>query len=143
VRSLPSPAIRALRVPANADEPCTIVHLELTAAAISDAIGGGLLDDVRSGAGERSVNLYLDEDRLRKGLPDNGRAAVLVARLGCVDRTFLAGLCGDVLVTGADGDGNDADLPPTVLVAAEQSGIRVGRAATSDADAVDPAVARW
>jgi hypothetical protein len=56
-----------------------------------------------------------------KGLPGNDRAAVLLARLGEVDRQRLAGLRGDALVVGIDVRGGDCDVPAGVLVVACQA----------------------
>jgi hypothetical protein len=118
--------VRALRVPASPREPVAVVMVKVSAVALSDAIGGGLLDDSVQGtaAGARYV-FYLDEERVAKGLPDNPRAASLVTRLGHVDRAWLAGVRGDLLVTGCTIHGDDVDVPRGVVVAARRSGLVV------------------
>jgi hypothetical protein len=103
----------------------TLVRVKRTAAAVSDTIGGGLLDDGTTGVCEGGrFGVYLDADRQAKGLPLNDRAAVLLARLGPIDRDRLAGLFGDALVVGIDTRGGDCDVPAGVLVAACQAGQR-------------------
>jgi hypothetical protein len=122
-----------LRVPADLNEPISATMVELTAAALSDLIGGGLLDDHVGVDAEYVV--YLDEDRVAKGLPPNSRAATLSARLGWADRQWLASLRGGALFLGCNEQGNDCDVPGGVLMAARQSGLDVallGPAASPD-----------
>lgn len=117
-------SIRTLQVPADLARHCTVHEIALTGAAISDAIGGGLLDDALTdtldGAG---YCLYADADRLTKHLPDNPRAVLLAARLGWVHLADRIHLRGDILITGADDAGNDTDVPHAVLVAAHRTGL--------------------
>ncbi|MGL5867098.1 MAG: hypothetical protein ACRCYX_14745 [Dermatophilaceae bacterium] len=110
-----------MRVPAHPDESVSVVTVAVSAVALSDAIGGGLLDDSVQGTadGGRYV-MYLDEERVAKGLPDNPRAASLAVRLGHVDRTWLADLRGDVLVVGCTVRGGDLDVPRGVVAAARR-----------------------
>lgn len=97
--------VRALLIPADPQRPITLIDVEDSATAFSDAIDGGLLDDTITGrlgrrlGGSRYV-MYLDE-RTRDvsgagALPDNRRATVLAARLGHIDRDLLRRLRGDV-----------------------------------------------
>lgn len=116
--------VRALRVPADPGEPVTVVVVEVSAVALSEAIGGGLLDDSVQGttAGD-GYTIYLDDERVMKGLPGNPRAAALAVRLGHVDPTWLSDVRGDVLVTGCTSWGDDSDVPPGVLVDARRTGL--------------------
>jgi hypothetical protein len=100
--------------------------LRLTASELSDAIGGGLLEDaLTAGTGGFGYTFYVDEFRVAKGLPGNSRAAVLAARLGHVTRAWLADLRGDVLVLGCDGRLDDVSVPQFVVDAAVRSGLMV------------------
>ena len=118
--------VLALRVPADDGEPVTVVLVRPSSVALSDAIGGGLIDDALVGGceGDR-FGLYLDEERVAKNLPPNDRAAVLLVRLGHTDREWLAGLCGDAVIVGVDGRGGDCDVAAEVLVAACGGGFDV------------------
>jgi hypothetical protein len=117
-------SVRALLIPADLERRCAVQELALTAAALSDAIGGGLLDDALTdtinGAG---YCLYADADRLTKLLPDNPRAVLLAARLGWIHLTDRIQLRGDILITGADHSGNDTDLPYALVEAAHRTGL--------------------
>jgi hypothetical protein len=82
--------------------------------------------------------LYADEQREAKELPTNGRAEALAALLaehasappsGSARPGTPTGLRGDVLVTGLDRDGNDADLPRVVLSHAIAAGLLSGSSA--------------
>jgi hypothetical protein len=98
--------------------------MELSAVALSEAIGGGLLDEAWCGeVGRSGFTVYLDDDRVVKGLAANQRAAVLSARLGNVERDWLASLRGDALVLGRDARLDDTDVPARVLSAAWQGGL--------------------
>jgi len=118
--------VLALTIPADPVRPCAVVRVPATAVALSDAIGGGLLDEaVVVGRDEWACCVYADADREVRGLPANDRASGLVAGLtdgvpGTAGPDSPAAsewppLRGDVLVTGLDTDGNDTDLPPAVL----------------------------
>jgi hypothetical protein len=117
-------SIRALLIPADLQRRCAVLELVLTAAALSDAIGGGLLDDALTdtidGAG---YCLYADADRIAQGLPDNPRAVLLAARLGWIHLADRVQLLGDILITGADDTGNDTDLPYVLVEAAHRTGL--------------------
>ena len=119
-------SVLGLRIPADAGCSVSLTTLRLTASALSDAIGGGLLEDALVGdVGGWGYTIYLDEHRVAKGLPRNGRAAVLAARLGHVNRAWLADLRGDVLVLGCDGRLDDVSVPGCVVEAADRSGLTV------------------
>lgn len=118
--------VLGLRIPADAGSPVTLATLRLTAADLSAAIGGGLLEEALTGEAEGfGYVFHVDENRVAKGLPGNDRAAVLSARLGQVTRAWLADLRGDVLVLGCDGRLEDVSVPQSVVDAAIRSGLRV------------------
>ena len=113
--------LRALLIPADPSRPLALLPVADTAAAISDAIGGGLIDDTITGThGGHGFTLYLGEDTVP--VPDNPRAAVLAARLGLHERAIQARLRGDVLIAGL-GAGSDHDLPDPVLQAVAACGV--------------------
>jgi hypothetical protein len=70
--------------------------------------------------------MYLDEDRVTKGLPTNERAAVLSARIGQVDGWWLTELRGDALFLGCDEQLADTDVPEVVIAAARRGGLLPG-----------------
>lgn len=118
--------VLGLLVPAETRQPVSVVLVWASSVAFSDAIGGGLLDDALTGVCEGGrYGVYLDLDREAKDLPANDRAAVLLTRLGRVERAVLAGLRGDALLVGIDVRGGDCDIPAGVLVAACRSVQRV------------------
>lgn len=118
------PCVLGLRVPADNEQRVEVLELKLTAAAFSDAIGGGLLEESLHGEADRKTYIvYLDEQRVAKGLPGNQRAALLAARLGHVHRDWMAELRGDVLILGCDRRLNDADVPDGVMEAAFRAGL--------------------
>jgi hypothetical protein len=111
--------VTALLVPADPTSPVRAIRVDDRAQAYSDLIGGGLLEEVTVRLADgHLLSFYLDEHRIRAGLPDNARAAVLAARLGLHDRGLLAGLRGNLLLTGLDPHHVDTDIPPAVLSAA-------------------------
>jgi hypothetical protein len=117
-------SVRALLIPADLERRCAVQELTLTATSLSDAIGGGLLDEALieslDGIG---YCVYADLDRVTRGLPVNARIAVLAARLGWIDLVDRAQLRGDLLIVGADDQGNDTDVPDTVIEAAQRCGL--------------------
>jgi hypothetical protein len=118
--------VLALLVPAETRQPVSVVLVRASSVAFSDTIGGGLLDDALTGACEGGrYGVCLDLDREAKNLAANDRAAVLLVRLGRVERAVLAGLRGDALLVGIDVRGGDCDIPAGVLVAACQAEQRV------------------
>lgn len=113
--------VRALHVPADPREPVAAMTVQVTAAAMSEAIGGGLCVDSYQGvtAGDFYM-IHLDEERIAKGLPDNPRGATLAARLGHIERAWLADVRGDLLVTGCTLQGDELDAPASVFAAANR-----------------------
>ncbi|HET9655357.1 MAG TPA: hypothetical protein VFP72_08380 [Kineosporiaceae bacterium] len=122
----PRRTIRVLLVPADAAGPVEVVTVADSARAISDTLGGYLLDDSTIGSlppGEL-FTVYRADDV--STLADNPRAAALVARLGLVGRRLQARLRGPVLVAGLDPTtGGDLDVPVGILTAAQQVGLRI------------------
>jgi hypothetical protein len=122
-------SVLGLRIPVDVGRPLALVVLPLSASALSDAIGGGLLEDALTAeGGDGGYTFYVDEFRVAKGLHPNDRAAVLAVRLGQVNRAWLADLRGDVLVLGADGWLEDVSVPLLVVEAAVRSGLFVEQA---------------
>ena len=114
-----------MRPPADAGRPLELRAVADTAAAISDLLGGVLLDNADAwnlGRGV-SASVYWAEDRA--GLPVNDRLSVLATRLGIVDRTFHTAARGDALLLGATRQGRDVDVPGAVAVAADRCGYPV------------------
>jgi hypothetical protein len=115
--------VRVLLVPADPTQPLEVISVANSARAISDALGGHLLDDTTIGAlpGGRWFTFYLADVSVPT-LPDNPRAAALAARLGLVDRDLQAQIAGPVIVAGIDpSSGNDIDVPHEVITAAAQT----------------------
>lgn len=109
-----------LLVPADPGLSIALRTIEDSAVAISDLLGGVLLDDpltwnLTDGI---SAAVYLGEDRA--DLPDNDRLSALATRLGIVDRVFHAAARGDALVLGATRHGDDLDVPDAVTAAAHR-----------------------
>jgi hypothetical protein len=119
--------VLVLRVPADHRAPVRLVQLAASAVTFSDAIGGGYLDEALDGVvDECPYVVVLDEHRVAKGLRANQRAAVLAARLGHVNRAWLADLRGDALIVGCGRGGADTDVPDGVIDAAARSGLLPG-----------------
>lgn len=135
----PAPvAVWGLHIPARPDRPCRLDRVTVTAVGISDAIGGGLLDEVLCPAEPgRAHTVYQDADRDAQGLPDNSRAQRLAARLGWPHLTERLSLRGDVLVLGVDARGQDTHLPGSVIEAAMREDLLPG--GTCGAAATPPA----
>jgi hypothetical protein len=128
-----------LLVPVGGVRPLELCAVADTAAAISDLLGGVLLDDTDTwnlGCGG-FVSVYRAEDRA--GLPDNQRLCMLATRLGIVDRALHTGARGDVLLLGATRHGRDTDVPVTVTAAADRCGYPIAFL-PSPAPAPEPAV---
>lgn len=116
--------ITALLVPADDARPVQLVQVQDRAQVFSEAIGGGLLDELSAQLpGGEVVAFYLDEDRFAAGLPDNPRAARLARSLNLAQRVPVAQLRGDLLVTGLDMTRTDTSVPVTVLAAAQHAGM--------------------
>jgi hypothetical protein len=111
--------VTVLRVPADPGELLALLRVEDSSAAFSDMIGGGLLDDGMRGMVQGDPFVFcVDEQQVLRGLPVNDRAVVLSANVGQVDRRWLSGLCGDVLLVGLDRSGGDGNVPLGVVTAA-------------------------
>lgn len=120
-----TPVLAGLLVPAADGRPLELCAVADTAAAISDLLGGALLDDTVTwslGCGA-SASVYWAEDRA--GLPVNQRLSVLATRLGIVDQAFHAAARGDALILGTTCQGRDTDVPATVTAAADRCGYQV------------------
>lgn len=115
---------RALIIPTNLARPSQITDLALSAATLSDAIGGGLLEDtlIDTFDGTRYC-VYADADRLVRRHPQNHRAVLLASRLGWLDLVDRFHLLGDILILGADDTGNDTDIRHPVIEAAHDTGL--------------------
>jgi hypothetical protein len=120
--------LAGLLVPADAGRPLVLRAVADSAAAISDLLGGVLLDDAVTWnlGGGVCVSVYWAEDRA--DLPVNERLSVLATRLGIVDQAFHATARGDALLLGVTRQGRDVDVPGTVTVAADRCGYPVAPA---------------
>jgi hypothetical protein len=118
--------LQALLVPADAADAAQVIRVRDSAASISDAIGGHLLDDTITVVlpGGVLAGFYLAEDR-QVDLADNPRLAALAARLGVYERAVQSRLRGDVLVLGCAAGPRDDDVPPQVIEACARCGIDV------------------
>jgi hypothetical protein len=116
--------VLVLRVPADDRAPVGLVRVAASAVTFSDAIGGGFIEEALDGSVDgRSYVVMLDEHRVPKGLPGNQWVAVLAARLGHVNRAWLADLRGDALIVGCGRGWADTDVPDGVIDAAARSGL--------------------
>lgn len=116
--------LTGLLIPADPQCPCTVLVLRNSSPALSEAIGGGLIEDAYYGriCGQ-GYCLYLDDEREAKRLPENARAVLLAARLSWVDQIDRLRLRGDALLTGTARNGDDADVPEALLAAARRTGL--------------------
>jgi hypothetical protein len=120
-------SVHGLLVPWDQRRPCQVQELTLTAVSLSDAIGGGLLEEGLHGQVDGvTFSMYLDEDRVARGLPTNERAAALSARIGQVDGWWLTEMRGDALFLGCDEQFADTDVPEVVIEAARRGGLLPG-----------------
>lgn len=122
--------LSGLLVPADPDLPLSLCAVEDSTVAISDLLGGVLLDaltwDVDA---EALVTVYSAEDRA--SLPVNQRLSVVATRLGIVDRAFHAAARGDALVLGTTHHQVvDTDVPAAVTLAAHRCGYQIAPVAS-------------
>jgi hypothetical protein len=129
--SHPSPKmLQALMIPADTRCPIRIIEVADSSTAISNAIGGAMLDDsLTVDSGVYRCTLYLNADRNQASY--NPRAAILASRLGLRGLDVQTGLRGDVLVTGLQ-DNEDCDVPTDVADLTRASTLR------AQEDEVDP-----
>jgi hypothetical protein len=119
--------VRALRVPFDRAEVCSVVEVALSGAAFSQQIGGGLLDEAHIGtAPDGAYTVYAALSRWPESGQSpvaNERAVLLAARLGWAHLVDRAGLFGDVLLVGLNERGDDTDLPESILDVARRLGL--------------------
>lgn len=114
---LPDGWLFGLLVPVDGTCPCTLVVIPNSAAGISDALGGVLLDACAvDGMPTHRCWVYLDSDRHDRRLPHNQQLDRLASALGWPPDRFGDWL-GPALVTGRDLYWADLDLPSVVLAA--------------------------
>jgi hypothetical protein len=112
--------LTALVIPADVDRPINPVTVEASTRLYSDLLDGGLLEDIVAVLpGIGTVALYLDEGRVQRRLPVNPRAQRIAERLA-MPPTDPQTLRGDVLVTGLDRAGADADVPTELVTLARR-----------------------
>lgn len=114
-----------LLIPAGGTGPLWVVAVADRASAISDTLGGVLLDDPYTWctAAGGWVSAYLGEGRHRRG--DNPRLSVVATRLGVTDRRFHAATRGEALLLGTALTGVDRDLPEAVLAEVARCGLEI------------------
>jgi len=113
------PDLRVLRIPAHQSAAAEVVWLRNRSTCLSDAIGGGNLEEVIRVPPVHGADgwcLYLDEDRRAKGLAWNGALSVVLTGLGCACVGLV--LAGDALISGLTSNHDDTDVPGVVLRAA-------------------------
>jgi hypothetical protein len=116
--------VRALIIPTDLTRPCQVTELALTAAALSDAIGGGLLDDILIDTFDGARHyVYADAERFTHRHPVNHRAVLLATCLGWLNLIDCFRLLGDILILGADSTGNDTDIHHPVIETAHRTGL--------------------
>lgn len=122
--------LTALHVPADPREALHVLEVADDSTAISDRLGGVLLDDpvVFRAPDSRLVCVYLPE--AVGVLRLNARLATICARLGAP--AACLGLRGDALLLGTGDDGVDTDVRAPVLDAARRCGYAVAVAPRDD-----------
>jgi len=116
----------ALHIPADPEQHIQVIQIPNSAAAISDTIGGGLLDDTTTGQLPNGTHYTIYLNQNPNDLPDNPRAATLTARLGHTDRDVQTRIRGDTLITGLDPQtGDDTNVPAELLHALRHCGLTV------------------
>jgi hypothetical protein len=134
-RRRPMDSIHAMLIPPDPDDPVCIFRVVNSAAALSEAMGGALLDDSVVGrlAGGSCYTMYLADELEPTGDP-NPRAVALAKALGHFDRQLLGRMNGLVLVTGLNPCcGDDVDVPEEMFEVALRAGIQF-----SEPDALPP-----
>lgn len=124
--SRPRRSLIGLLFPVSPGRAVALCQVPDRTAAIGDALGAFLLDDVMVPLpGGELISLYRAEEYPR--LPDNPRLATVLARLGVTDRRVQASLRGNVLVFGGVDVGTviDLDVPVRVVTACLRCGIPV------------------
>lgn len=106
-----------------------MVRVADTAQAISDTLGGHLVDDTAVAALDTHTGVTFyhpdpTDSPAAAVLPDNPAAAALAAQLGLTDRHVQAQLRGPVLALGLNGT-RDTCVPEALLTAAHQAGLTV------------------
>lgn len=116
--------VLGLLLPADPSRALTLLPVADTSPAFSDAIGGGLLEEIRSGIHHgRAYCLYGDEERVSRRLPANPRAGTLAKLLGWRQQVPALALLGDLLMVGIDAEGQDVDLPEEIIRLAVGAGL--------------------
>jgi hypothetical protein len=115
--------LTALLVPVDGAGPCRLVQVPDRSAAISDAIGGGAIDEIVTGTvGGRLFTVYAPES----GGPRNTRAGTICARAGYEGRDVQRRLAGHILIVGQDPTGTrDVDVPQELLALVFVAGIEI------------------
>lgn len=110
--------IKVLWISDNVDERVIVKEVENRLEPMSDAIGGGYIENI-SGDG---WSAYLDEEGKLKGLPVNVRATFFATSiLGWPSNDLL---CGQVVFMGpVDRDGYDTSVPQKLIKAAKRHAI--------------------
>jgi hypothetical protein len=115
---LPDGWLFALLVPAEHELRPTVLMLRDQAGDLSDALGGGLLDEIAvDGRPAHRCWVYLDEARCARQQPRNRRLERLASALGWI-RKRPADWHGPALITGRDLYWADRDVPSVVVHAA-------------------------
>jgi hypothetical protein len=127
-RSPAGPLLGLLLVP-GPSPVAALIPIADSARAISDTLGGHLVDDTLVAALDdgTAVTFYrtdLTGATVVPALPDNPAAAVLAARLGLTDWQDQTRLRGPILVLGLDG-ARDISVPQSLLTAARQAGLDI------------------
>jgi hypothetical protein len=119
--------ITALVIPPGTTAPITLAALEDSTPAIAEAVGTSRVDDEQlTICTDITIAVHLDDHVGREGGPAGGnqRAAAILARLGVEQRKVLGRLHGTVVITGRGPWGADTCVPPEVLTAVEQCGLK-------------------
>lgn len=117
--------LMGLFVPADPARMVRVGPVRDSNVAISDALGGVLLEDAVCWRWDHGswLTLYLGQGR--DAGPDNPRLGVVLARLGMHERHVQRRLHGDGLVLGTTSDAQDVDVPYEVLEQVRHGGIAV------------------